>query len=145
MSDETKPPKAETVKSVDTKTPAEWATLLGHAPKSVEGVEWVGTLAESGMSEAKFSMAHEIASVLHGWPSHAHHANEPIQLTRADYEAALKAAFPEDRYEMDGDKPKLDRRGNAVIAKGGHGGNPKPHRAALSKYHPAFKALTERA
>jgi hypothetical protein len=120
MSDEVKPPRAETAKSVDLKTPDEWAKITGNAQQSTPGVEWVGTLAESGMSGAKFAMAHEIASVLHGWPSHAHHANEPIKLSREDYEAALKAAFPQE-------------------------GNPKPHRGALSKHHPAFKTLTEKA
>lgn len=35
---------------------------------------------------------HGAAQALHGWVLHAHHAGEPIQLTRSDYEKALSAA-----------------------------------------------------
>lgn len=59
---------------------------------------------------------HAGATVLHGWTEHAHHENGPIQLSEADYEKAVEAA----------QKP-----------------NPKPHRAACSKHHPATKRAAE--
>jgi hypothetical protein len=34
---------------------------------------------------------HAAAAVLHGWAAHQHHAGSPIQLTEADYDAALAA------------------------------------------------------
>lgn len=34
---------------------------------------------------------HAAAGVLHGWALHEHHAGEPIQLTAADYAAAIEA------------------------------------------------------
>jgi hypothetical protein len=52
---------------------------------------------------------HAAAVVLHGWHKHAHHAGEPMQLTRAQYEAALEAAGPSE-------------------------GIPAPHPAALSPH-----------
>jgi len=39
---------------------------------------------------------HNAASSLHGWSDHAFHANAPMQLSRADYDAALKAASTPD-------------------------------------------------
>jgi hypothetical protein len=58
-----------------------------------------------------FLWQHEAAAIEHGWAAHAHHAGEPIKLTRADYEAALKAVQPKE-------------------------GNPVPHPAALSPHKP---------
>lgn len=75
------------------------------------------------------SMAHEIASVLHGWGEHAHHENEPIQLTKDDYLAALKAALPEDPKDADGN-PVLDEK----TKKPKVAGHAKPHKGALSEH-----------
>jgi hypothetical protein len=36
--------------------------------------------------------AHAVASVAHGWGEHAYHEGAPMQLTRADYCAALACA-----------------------------------------------------
>lgn len=35
---------------------------------------------------------HDAAAALHSWARYAHDHNKPMELTRADYEAALKAA-----------------------------------------------------
>jgi hypothetical protein len=35
---------------------------------------------------------HAAAATLHDWPLHQHHAATPMELTRADYEAALAAS-----------------------------------------------------
>ena len=118
------------------KSPAEWARITGNGPKPTPGVVWFGE-ALAGMSRQMGSPAHEIASMLHGWKDHEHHANEPMLLTREDYEAALKEAFPQDEHELEteGDRkgqPKLDVYGNPVIKR--HGGAPKPHKPALSEH-----------
>lgn len=63
------------------------------------------------------SPRHRAAAALHGWAEDAHHAPDDehrLRLTRAEYEAALKAP---------GD---CDQRGN-----------PRPFRPALSPYAPA--------
>lgn len=130
MSDETKPSKAETVKSAEkaTKTPREWALELGHGPKQSGPNQWI---AEHGMSGVYGSVEYEVAKKLHGWELHEHHAGEPMQLTKADFEAALKATHPECEYEKD-DKgaKKLDRFNNPIVKK--YAGNPVPHPPAAS-------------
>jgi len=55
---------------------------------------------------------HSAAHALHGWELHEHHEGKPIQLTRADYDAAIAAACAPE---------------------------PKPHAAALTK-HLRFEA-----
>lgn len=34
---------------------------------------------------------HAAAAALHGWAQHIHHTGEPMRMTRATYEAAIKA------------------------------------------------------
>lgn len=94
MSEDVKPPKAEAAKSAEkaTKTPREWALELGHGPKLNGPNQWI---AEHGMSGVYGSVEYEVAKKLHGWELHEHHAGEPMQITRADFEAALKATHPE--------------------------------------------------
>lgn len=75
-------------KAVETATPAEHAKALG-------GVKTVQRAAVIGNQPATFELFHQFhaaAEALHGWREHAHHEAKPIQLSRADYEAALKAA-----------------------------------------------------
>lgn len=73
-------------------------TIIGspeeHA-KALGGVKTVQRSAVVGNQPASFELYHQFhaaAEALHGWREHAHHAGKPIQLTRAEYEAALKAA-----------------------------------------------------
>lgn len=90
------------------KSPREWALITGNGPKAKPGVLWTGN-GLAGMSRPMGSVEHEVASVLHGWREHEHHANEPMLLTLEDYLAALKASHPQE-------------------------GNPIPHPAALSPH-----------
>lgn len=84
------PPPAAPAPS--TRTPEEWSRLTfppndkGRQPYSV----W----------------KHAAAAALHGWSQHAHHEGAPMQLSAADYAAAI-----------------------ATVTSGG-----KPHAAALSKH-----------
>jgi hypothetical protein len=73
----------------ETKTPAEWA-------------EQVFT------TNPRDRWKHAVAEQLHGWGAHEHHAGKPLQLTEADYQAALAAAE----------------------------GGSEPHAGALSEYAP---------
>ena len=78
--------------SAEKRTPEEWAGVCGQRrPKTFE--ETVTTVNGKPFDVVgPYLWEHEAAAVLHGWALHAHHAGEPIKLTRADYEAALKAA-----------------------------------------------------
>ena len=65
-------------------TPSEWREKMGlirrrdpRLPQSVDIVDW----------------KHQCADLLHGWSQHAYHfQSEPLLISQADYEAALKAA-----------------------------------------------------
>lgn len=105
------PPPADDGK----RTPEEWAGPCGQRrPRTFE--ETV-TLVNGKPFDfvGQFLWQHEAASVEHGWALHAHHTGSPIRLSRADYEAALKAVEPET-------------------------GNPVPHPAALSPHKPKPEA-----
>ncbi len=127
-------PPAATASPSETKTPKEWAMLTGNGPSTEKRKNaWKGP----GFSRPHGSVEHEAAELLHGWGDHKHETGAPIQLTRADYEAALAATHPEDEYELTAGPegkpvPKADEFGNPVIKK--HAGNPVPHPAALSPY-----------
>lgn len=115
----------------DVMTPREHAIATGNGPKKRANV-WTGP----GFSRQMGSVEHETAKLLHGWNDHEHETGKPIELSRADYLAALKATHPDDELEMtevEGKKtPKLDRSGNPIVKK--LAGNPVPHPAALSPY-----------
>lgn len=59
-------------------------------------------------------VAHAAAATLHGWREHRHHTGSPMALSRADYEAALRAA-------------QAPAPGKSRI---------EPHGPALSPFHP---------
>lgn len=67
-----------TPQGAETYSPAQWAkamfprTARGHWPRNY----W----------------QHRVAEVLHGWARHEHEEGKPMQLSAADYEAAIKAA-----------------------------------------------------
>jgi len=86
-------PAAPAAKQGDGKrTPEEWAPTFGQVrPKTFE--ETI-TMVNGKPFDfvGQFLWQHEAAVVLHGWKLHAHHAGEPFRLSKADYEAALKAA-----------------------------------------------------
>lgn len=145
MIDEPNPSKTEapkpgraTAPAPTLKTPREWALELGHGPKQVGRNQWFGTCAEHGMSGVYGSPEYQVARTLHGWDDHDYESQDkPLKLTRADFEAALKATHPEDELEIETDgprkgEPKRDAYGNPIIKT--HAGNPVPHPAALSPF-----------
>ena len=71
--DDTSAPRTAT-----TATPSEWRKGLFPA-------------SESGRPHAE-SYKHQAAAALHGWDLHRYHTGEEMQLSRADYEAAIRAA-----------------------------------------------------
>ena len=81
MSDDKKAkPKAS--KSAEKLTPDAWAQRLGK----------LDTFKCMGRTIKQPSWQHAVADVNCGWRQHQHDANEPFQLTEADYLAALEAA-----------------------------------------------------
>lgn len=44
-----------------------------------------------GTKRVDYDWRHNAAAALHGWGAHEYHAGAPLELTLADYEAALKA------------------------------------------------------
>ncbi len=114
MSKENRLPPSEAVeaapvvaKTVERKSPKEWAFATGNGPKAnTSKNKWE---VSHGMSAPRGSVYHEVASVLHGWKEHEHHEGSPILLTQEEYLAALKATMPE-------------------------AGNPVPHKSALSPH-----------
>jgi len=98
---------APVTKTVERKSPKEWALATGNGPKaSASKNKWD---VAQGMSAPRGSVYHEIASVLHGWKEHQENENAPMLLTQEEYLAALKATMPEE-------------------------GNPVPHKPALSPH-----------
>jgi hypothetical protein len=97
----------------DLKSPKDWAIITGNGPTKNSNNLWDNGKKNSGrpkgMSRQLGTMAHECASILHGWKEHEHQAGGPILLTKEDYELALKAAMCEE-------------------------GNPVPHAPALSPH-----------
>jgi hypothetical protein len=97
------------------KTPRAWALETGNGPPGARN-RWADH--SKGMSSPRGSMAHEVASVLHGWSQHAHHENGAMSMTKEDYLKALEAAMPKE-------------------------GNPKPHMPACSKHSAFYKKEAE--
>jgi hypothetical protein len=97
MSGKTPPPEAKPAadKQPKTRTPNEWAHYLGTVRWAMlprhDGVDRPVELDDLQRS-AIYPWQHNAAKNLHGWKKHIHHAGKPQQLTREDYEAALKAA-----------------------------------------------------
>jgi hypothetical protein len=108
----------------DRMSPREHALATGNGPKKQRN-QWTGP----GFSRVMGSVEHETAKLLHGWDDHEHELGEPIQLTRAEYLAALEATHPKDPVDKDG-KPILDEKTKLPKL----AGNPVPHPAALSPY-----------
>lgn len=84
-------PPAATV-SAEKRAPEAWAGECGQRRK--KSFEETVTMVNGRPFDVvgDFLWEHEAAAVLHGWTLHQHHAGEPFKLSRADYEAALKAA-----------------------------------------------------
>jgi hypothetical protein len=122
-------------------TPAEHARATGNVESEAEALRIGGRPDE----RAIYSPAHRCAVRLHGWADHEYHAGEPIKITRAAYEAALKAAMqPVTRLVVEGKRGEpLDA---VKAAEHTNSRDPKkvgelftdyePHEAALSKYAP---------
>jgi hypothetical protein len=122
-----KPPEAKASEE-QRMSPREHALATGNGPKPGQS-EWTGP----GFSRVMGSVQHETAKILHGWDDHEHETGTPMQLTRGEYLAALKATHPEDEYELDEKgTPKTDRFGNPIIKT--YGGNAQPHKPALSEF-----------
>lgn len=108
-------PAAEKPKAEPTAAPLEHAFATGNA-RLIQGVVAFGRPGERPTpgQELEVTWQHAAAEQLHHWKDHAHHDGQPIQLTRADYLAALAAAANHDA------KPA-----------------PTPHKPALSPHAPA--------
>jgi len=81
-------PEAKPV-TKDTATPAE------HAKAIKGGVQRISRAAVVGNQSESFDLYHPQhagAEALHGWKEHEHHTGKPIELSKAAYEGALKAA-----------------------------------------------------
>ncbi len=72
-------PQETKVSQSNTKTPGAWFVAL--TPKGKTQRELTNLLADF-----------KGASALHGWAEHKHHTGKSIELTEADYLAALKGA-----------------------------------------------------
>jgi hypothetical protein len=81
---------------------------VGAKKKNTNGPLPVSELCGSTVSERA---AHAAAGVLHKWDQHAHHMNGEMQLTKADYDAAIKAT-ENGKYEPH--KPALFERPKKV-------------------------------
>lgn len=80
----------------DLKTPAEWARVFNQVrPHQLEQTS-TKLNGKPFDQVGEFLWPHEAAAMLHGWALHEHHAGTPMKLSRADYEAALKAASQTD-------------------------------------------------
>lgn len=111
--DETPTPAPPAPQSSGQKTVDEWANVKFPADK--KGRRPMGFAHHAG------------AAALHGWAAHAHHENAPMELSEADYDKAVEAAkAPKPAGKPTKDNP-LPREAY------------QPHRAALSKHHPAKK------
>ncbi len=72
-------PSGEALPSAETRTPDEWAREYFPA-------------SDKGRLHPRL-MNHGAANGGHGWALHEHHAGAPMQLTREDYLAAIRAAL----------------------------------------------------
>lgn len=109
------------------RTPEEWAKELGQTI-AVPVTRRRGATVEPGV-EHRLSATHAAAATLHGWGAHAYHANEPIRLSKADYEAAIKAVLdwgkPNPKFNAAG--PKSTEPPTLPLT---------AHEPALSPHHP---------
>ena len=64
-------------------------TITQSPPRAMSPGEWCAAIFPSESRPHPDLWKHEAAAALHGWAAHRHHAGQPIQLTRADYEAAV--------------------------------------------------------
>jgi hypothetical protein len=71
-------PNGEALPSSEKRSPDDWARELFPA-------------SDRGRPHPKL-FEHGAAEALHGWKLHVHHAGAPLQLSRTDYVAALRAA-----------------------------------------------------
>lgn len=123
------PAKVEAEKRL---TPAEHARRTGN-------VKPLAGLAINGdRRREQFSWQHAAAAQLHGWAEHEHHEGKPIELTAAEYEAALKAASEPVTREID-ENGKPGRPLSAKELAELKGKKPtvtdyEPHPGALSKH-----------
>lgn len=120
-------------KAIETATPNDHAKAMG-------GVKKVDRAARVNNQPATFDHYHEFhaaASALHGWPEHEHHEGKGIQLSREDYEAALRAAAKPVTRALDKDgKPTGEPVDSLEMA---NKGVPtitdyEPHKPALSPH-----------
>ena len=82
--------------SAETKRPTEWALELGQGQaKQIQGQQLIGDDGQPVRSVVLFSTAHNAANGLHYWSHDDYHAppGGELRITRAAYEAALKAAL----------------------------------------------------
>lgn len=120
------------------------ATPEEHA-KALNGVKEVERYARTASQSETFDLYHPQhagAEALHGWKLHAHHAGQPIRLTRDAYENALRAAANPVTRVLEG----FEGKGRAAAFKAGEPTD--SHKAAalgvptLTDYEPHAAALS---
>lgn len=90
--DEIKKSAPKPVATAEMRAPDEWAGPCNQRrPRRFEDTQSMVN-GKPFDTIGQFLALHEAAAVMHGWALHEHHEGKPLELTRADYEAALKAA-----------------------------------------------------
>ena len=106
--------KPQTEAKEDLRTPEQWAAELGHVGAQPKRGKTALRIPSGRSTPRSFGdWQHEAAAQLHGWRAHKDATVEPFLLSRAAYEAALKAASGP-----------------------GKSGRYEPHRPACSPYLP---------
>lgn len=80
--------KAPPAPKAELRSPDEWARAKG------QWIEFKGVVDPELGNGSHYTWQHACAAVMHGWREHEHQAGAPIQITEADYLAALDAAAP---------------------------------------------------
>lgn len=79
---------AEPATKGELRSPDEWAKAKGHF------VKYKGVADPELGTGDHFSWQHAAAAVMHGWKRHEAQEGAPLQISEADYMAALDAAAP---------------------------------------------------
>jgi hypothetical protein len=111
-----------------------------HAQNAGNLVTTAGKAPSFGEERQRYSWQHEAAAQLHGWEAHKLATVEPLKITRAAYDAALKAIEgPVTRVRReDGElsEPLNEAQLKALKDTSGVVHRLEPHEAALSRYVP---------
>ena len=97
--------------SKKTKTKAKAKAKPKATLKSPSG--WLETMRASIASPrggvADYEWQYAAAETAHGWKAHAHHAGKELNITKEDFDAALKAALGNSKGVIEPHKPALSK------------------------------------